>query len=112
MFERKIKCLSRPQKFLSGPEKSLSAMRKCWQVNLNVFGDIEFIEKFLRYKIPNLKCRRNFYPLGQAYECTKRNQLLKHGKLAFQKWKDIKCLSAFEQATKVFEWAKKMFESV
>ena len=67
VFERNIKCLSRPQKFLSRPEKYLSAMRKCWQVNLNVFGDINFIKKFLRYKILNLKCRRNFYPLGQAY---------------------------------------------
>ena len=67
VFERNIKCLSGPQKFLSRPEKYLSTMRKGWQVNLNVFGDINFIKKFLRYKILNLKCRRNFYPLGQAY---------------------------------------------
>ena len=53
--------------FLSRPEKYLSAMRKCWQANLNVFRDIKFIQKFLGYKILNLKCRRNFYPLGQAY---------------------------------------------
>ena len=45
-------------------------MRKCWQVNLNVFGDIKSIKKFLHYKIPNLKCRQNFYPLGQAYTWT------------------------------------------
>ena len=43
-------------------------MRKCWWANLNVFGDIKFIKKFLCYKILNLKCRRNFYPLGQAYK--------------------------------------------
>ena len=67
VFERNIKCLSGPQKFLSGPEKYLSAMRKCWRANLNVFGDINFIKKFLCYEILNLKCRRNFYPLGQAY---------------------------------------------
>ena len=67
VFERNIKCLSGPQKLLSRPEKYLSAIIKCQRVNLNVFGDIKFIKKFLRYKILNLKCRRNFYPLGQAY---------------------------------------------
>ena len=72
VFERNIKCLSGPQKFLSRPEKYLSAMKKCWRVNLNVTGDIKFIKKFLRYKILNLKCRRIFYPLGQAYSVTHR----------------------------------------
>ena len=70
VFECNIKCLSGPQKFFSRPEKYLSAMRECWRVNSNVFGDIKFIKKLLRYKIPNLKCRRNFYPLGQAYTCS------------------------------------------
>ena len=50
VFERNIKCLSEPQMFLSRPEKYLSAMRKCWRANLNVFGDIKSIKSFCATK--------------------------------------------------------------
>ena len=37
-------------------------------------------------------CLRGTFPCGNT--STKWDQLLKHGKPAFQKWKDVKCLSA------------------
>jgi len=71
VFERNIKCLSANIKCLSANikclsrlQKCLSATRKCWWANQNVLGRYT---NFSQVQNLNIKSRRIFYPLGQAY---------------------------------------------